>query len=122
MNKIIILIIIALPNLVHAQATGNVIYNSNNRFLQNDNYKSSNSGKKYMSSQPDVKFTGDFRTTNVINDNFMLSQFVPNSDEVWMNINVLYNAKPTGYMAIFHLNQSGKKISELDTQVSRKVN
>lgn len=109
-------------NSAHGQATGNVIYNSNNRFLQNDNYRSSSSGKKYLSSQPVVNFNGDFRDQNATNNNFVMSQFMANTDEVLININVLYNAKPSGYMAIFHLNQSGKKISDLDTQVSRKVN
>jgi len=104
-----------------AQATGNVIYNSNNRFMQNETYRSAN-GKKYKSAAPSVSYDayGNLQATDNSNE-FQFSNFIANTNEVVININVLFNAKPSGYMAIFHMNQSGKKISELDTLVSKKV-
>jgi hypothetical protein len=109
---------------VFAQATGNVIWNSNNRFMQNSNYRQTSSGKKYMSAQPTVTYDayGQPIVSQSIAGAYTFSNFIAGTQEVVMNINVLYNAKPSGYMAIFHLNQTGKKIHELDTQVSRKVN
>lgn len=106
-----------------AQATGNVIYNSNNRFMQNSNYRSSSSGTKYLSSAPTVNYDAYGNTQYVQNQSgeFNFSNFNANTQEVTMNINVLFNAKPTGYMAIFHMNQSGKKIGDLDTEVAEKV-
>lgn len=106
-----------------AQATGNVIYNSNNRFFQNNTYRASSSGVKYMSNSPTVSYDayGNQQFTTANSNEFQFSNFNVSNNEVTMNINVLFNAKPTGYMAIFHMNQSGKKISELDTQVSHKV-
>lgn len=107
----------------NAQATGNVIYNSNNRFNQNTNYKQSSKGIQYKSTQPSVQYDAYGHVQNIAsNQGFVLSAFTPATNEVTMNINILYNAKPSSYMAIFHLNQSGKKIVDLDSQVSKKVN
>lgn len=104
-----------------AQSTGNVIYNSNNRFYQNSNYRNSSSGYRYISAAPQVSYDASAKEKGMGISGFM-SGFSPASNEVIININVLYNAKPTGYMAIFHINQAGKKISDLDTMVSRRVN
>lgn len=110
---------IMLLTKLHAQATGNVIYNSNNRFFQNNTYKET-AGKKYRSSEAYSNNTYNY--TSATHNDFTISTFNQSSNEVIININVLYNAKPSGYMAIFHMNQSGKKISDLDTQVNKKVN
>lgn len=111
--------VLILLSKLHAQATGNIIYNSNNRFMQNTTYKET-AGKKYRSSE--AYTNNNYNAYNQGSSDFTFSSFNQNTNEVVININVLYNAKPTGYMAIFHMNQSGKKISDLDTQVNKKVN
>jgi hypothetical protein len=117
-----ILNIAMLQTDVAAQATGNVIYNSNNRFMQNSNYRRSSSGAMYNSAAPQVTYQDNTASFNFAGDGqFQPSGWVVNSNEVVMNINVLYNATPTGYMAIFHINQAGKKISDLDTMMNKRV-
>lgn len=106
-NRILLAILIyPIAADLAAQATGNVIYNSNNRFQQNSNYRRSSSGLLYNSAAPSIQYQ-DNLTYNVNSGaQFSYSRFEANTNEVVMNINVLYNAKPTGYMAIFHINQA----------------
>lgn len=43
-------------------------------------------------------------------------------NDVVYNINILYNATPSSYVAIFHINQAGKKVQELDSLMQKRVN
>ncbi|MBS3916043.1 MAG: hypothetical protein KG003_16225 [Bacteroidetes bacterium] len=104
-----------------AQATGNIIYNSNNRFQQNSYYKKSSSGAMYRSASPEVDYYNKNLAIANTNGDFQMSMYNENNSEAIFNINVLFNAKPTGYMAIFHINQAGKKIIDLDTMVSKRI-
>lgn len=115
---------IVYTNVVLGQATGNDIYNSNNRFLQNSVYRGA-ADKKYKSAEPQL-----FTNVNTWNANFSspssfsgLSAFNYNTtnSEIVVNVNVLFNAKPSAYMAIFHVNQAAEKIADLDTFMNRRV-
>lgn len=110
-------------NNVFSQATGNEIYNSNNRFQQNMNYRSA-SDRKYKSSQPIVNNDFSYQNSNTapsIFSGLSPAGYSTSNSEIVVNVNILFNARPSAYMAIFHINQAAEKISELDTLMNRRV-
>ena len=105
-----------------AQVSGNAQYNENNRFEQSQSYKSKAKGR---ADQP--AYMGNVQTNNYA-DNALMSQ-VTNTyssytagNEHVVRVNVLYNANPQNYTAIFHINQAGKKVAELDSLLQHRVN
>jgi len=122
---LLIVCTIVCANKSNAQATGNDIYNSNNRFLQNASYRGA-ADRKYKSAAPQVN--DDFRgwNGNASSTPSMFSGSSPfsygaNNSETVVTVNVLFNAKPSSYMAIFHVNQAAEKIIELDTLMNRRM-
>lgn len=116
---------------LQAQVTGNSIYNSNNRFQQNDNYRSS-AGKKYKSAQPSATKSlemnggyqwnfGDVNSSVQYFSGMGAATYTTQNSEIIMNVKVLFNARPSAYMAIFHINQAAERIADLDTLMSRRV-
>lgn len=122
-----------------AQVSGNGTYNDNNRFKMNATYQaqavpaasadyepskrkeraqySSDAGRQMNSQQyyGSNGYDAVMQQVNNTNATYM------NGNEVVMAISVLNNAEPTGYNAIFHLNQAGKKIQELDSLIEKRI-
>ncbi len=104
-----------------AQVSGNAQYNENNRFEQSQSYK------KAKVRGDVAPYNGNVQTNNYT-DNALMSQ-VTNTystytagNEHVVRVNVLYNANPQNYTAIFHINQAGKKVAELDSLLQQRVN
>ncbi len=104
-----------------AQVSGNAQYNENNRFEQSQSYK------KAKGRGDVAPYNGNVQTNNY-SDNALMSQ-VTNTystytagNEHVVRVNVLYNANPQNYTAIFHINQAGKKVAELDSLLQQRVN
>jgi hypothetical protein len=49
-----------------------------------------------------------------------LSSYYDGSD-LLVRVHILYNAAPSSYMAIFHMNQAGKKVQDIDSLMSKRV-
>ena len=49
-----------------------------------------------------------------------LSSYYDGSD-LLVRVHVLYNAAPSSYMAIFHMNQAGKKVQDIDSVMGKRV-
>jgi uncharacterized protein YggE len=60
---------------------------------------------------------GDLLINQVQNN---LSSYYDGSDFL-VRVHVLYNAAPSSYMAIFHMNQAGKKVQDIDSLMSKRV-
>ncbi|MEY3801483.1 MAG: hypothetical protein RLZZ548_1363, partial [Bacteroidota bacterium] len=143
------LMAMSITPFVQAQATGNDTYNENNRFKNNGYYKaedkaapaaayrsddydgveavgvrSAANGKKRMATNQAQWNYGDAAASqgnlliNQVQNN--LSSYYDGSDFL-VRVHVLYNAAPTSYMAIFHLNQAGKKVQDIDSLMSKRV-
>jgi len=119
-----------LASPILAQVSGNGTYNANNRFKMNATYQAAPaaqvdySGSKSMEKkrydatqirQGNQGYDAVMQQVNNTNATFM------NGNEVVMSISILNNAEPTGYNAIFHLNQAGKKIQELDSLIEKRI-
>ena len=139
-----------------AQATGNEVWNENNRFQNNTNYNGSSAAP---AAADDYEGRADYNYTTAVmaksrkvaaeksgiynqqaaygntgyaamnQDKINLMATIKNStncyydgNDVVYNINVLYNATPSSYVAIFHINQAGKKVQELDSLMQKRVN
>ncbi len=143
------LMAMSIVPFANAQATGNDTYNENNRFRNNGYYKAedkaapsaayrsddyvdaesvaamnaSRSKKRMATNQAQWNF-GDASASqgnlliNQVQNN--LSSYYDGSDFL-VRVHVLYNAAPTSYMAIFHLNQAGKKVQDIDSLMSKRV-
>lgn len=143
------LMAMSIVPFANAQATGNDTYNENNRFRNNGYYKAedkaapsaayqsddyvgaesvaamnaSRSKKRMATNQAQWNF-GDAAASqgnlliNQVQNN--LSSYYDGSDFL-VRVHVLYNAAPTSYMAIFHLNQAGKKVQDIDSLMSKRV-
>ena len=140
------LMAMSIVPFANAQATGNDTYNENNRFKNNGYYKaedkaapaaayrsddydgveavavrSAANGKKRMATNQAQWNYGDAAASqgnlliNQVQNN--LSSYYDGSDFL-VRVHVLYNAAPTSYMAIFHLNQAGKKVQDIDSLMS----
>jgi hypothetical protein len=143
------LMAMSISPFVQAQATGNDTYNENNRFKNNGYYKAEDKAapaaayrsdnyddveavagmsaarsKKRMATNQAQWNYGDAAASqgnlliNQVQNN--LSSYYDGSDFL-VRVHVLYNAAPTSYMAIFHLNQAGKKVQDIDSLMSKRV-
>lgn len=119
-----------LASPILAQVSGNGTYNDNNRFKMNATYQAapaaqvdysgikSKEKNRYDATQirqGNQGYDAVMQQVNNTNTTFM------NGNEVVMSISILNNAEPTGYNAIFHLNQAGKKIQELDSLIEKRI-
>lgn len=143
------LMAMSINPFVNAQATGNETYNENNRFRNNGYYKSEDkaapaaayhsddmeavsgmamvnakmSKRKMVNNNTQWNY-GDAAATqgdlliNQVQNN--LSSYYDGSDFL-VRVHVLYNAAPSSYMAIFHMNQAGKKVQDIDSLMSKRV-
>ncbi len=110
----------------YSQVSGNLQYNENNRFEQSQSYKS---GKKASATPAAAGYLyNNQNTQNNYADNAMMSQITntystyASGNEHVIKVNILYNATPQNYTAIFHINQAGKKVAELDSLLQHRVN
>ena len=149
LSMVVGLMAMSINPFVNAQATGNETYNDNNRFKNNGYYKSENKAAPAAAYQSDdmeavsgmamasAKISkrkmvnndaqwnyGDASATqgdlliNQVQNN--LSSYYDGSDFL-VRVHVLYNAAPSSYMAIFHMNQAGKKVQDIDSLMSKRV-
>lgn len=131
-----------------AQATGNETYNDNNRFKNNGYYRSeSMSAAPAAARYDDAEVSGNMSAVAMKNKrkmaysnqqyyqagietsqgDLLLNQVQNNQSSYYdgsdflVRVHVLYNAAPSSYMAIFHLNQAGKKVQDIDSLMSKRV-
>lgn len=94
----------------HSQTTGNYLFNDNNRFKNNWSYQQLSNSTTV--TKPAFNFTGNEFNLN----NSLVTQSSANA----ISINVLYNAQPTSYMAIFHINQAADSVRLADRLVNER--
>ena len=138
-----------LPS-AQAQATGNDTYNENNRFRNNGYYKSEDKAAPAAAyrSDDDVESVAAMAAGNAVRSkkrmatnqaqwnygdaaasqgNLLINQVQNNLSSYYdgsdflVRVHVLYNAAPSSYMAIFHMNQAGKKVQDIDSLMSKRV-
>lgn len=138
-----------LPS-AQAQATGNDTYNENNRFRNNGYYKSEDKAAPAAAyrSDDDVESVAAMAAGNAVRSkkrmatnqaqwnygdaaasqgNLLINQVQNNlssyydGSDLLVRVHVLYNAAPSSYMAIFHMNQAGKKVQDIDSLMSKRV-
>ncbi len=107
--KTIILFFTAIlfPLSIFAQAGGNVIYEQNNRYIQNKSYNK------------DAEFVWDYRDDNLLN--YQIVQ-AGNNKEMIFTVNALMNIKADSYLAIFNITQTGSTAKEVNDLVNKKIN
>ncbi len=139
--------LLALP--LQSQATGNEVWNENNRFRNNTTYQAApasldadgaddavygRAAAAYKSKSVEKKRAdaatyqwsfGDGQSA----DKRSLMQTIQNNvstyydgNDMVFNISVLYNAAANSHVAIFHINQAGKKVQELDSLMQKRIN
>lgn len=89
-----------------AQGGGNVIYEQNNRYIQNKSYNA------------DADQVWESRGDNLINDRIIESS---NNNEMIFTVNALMNTKADSYLAIFNITQTGQTAKEVDQMVNTKI-
>ncbi len=132
---------LATLNITFAQVSGNATWNENNRFKNNATYNSPVAAGAYEEydgrADKSAVSMRKQRTTNIdatqnyrpnVGAEYTMSHvnreqnIMSGGNDLVINISVLNNASPTSYTAIFHLNQAGKKVSELDSLLQMRVN
>ena len=118
-NLLFVLIGIATACSSQAQVSGNSTWNENNRFKMNATYENRSFAAPVNQTQ--------------INQGMLSQQWnfgdskkgqqgtYSDANNTNLTIQVLKNAEPTGYTAIFHMNQAGEKIVELDSKLTKRV-
>ncbi len=138
--------LLALP--LEAQATGNEVWNENNRFKNNSTYQAAPATADYVESDDDYRAAAVMRKSKSVDrdgradksyqwsfgdgqsaDKRSLMQTIQNNvstyydgNDIVFNISVLYNAAANSHVAIFHVNQAGKKVQELDSLMQKRIN
>lgn len=119
--------------IAFSQVSGNAQWNENNRFKQNSSYQKAAKFKTKGKNEAPMAYTNGDGTDDYIDNQLMntitnnQSTYVtpfylnPNGDDFVIKVNVLYNALPNNYTAIFHINQAGKKVQELDSLMQQRV-
>ena len=149
LSMVVGLMAMSINPFVNAQATGNETYNENNRFKNNGYYKSENKAAPAAAYQSDdmeavsgmAMASAKMSKRKMVNNNAQwnygdasatqgdllinqvqnnLSSYYDGSDFL-VRVHVLYNAAPSSYMAIFHMNQAGKKVQDIDSLMSKRV-
>jgi len=93
--------------LTFGQAGGNVIYEQNNRYIQNKSYNEND------------EVIWDYRADNSYNYQVVQSG---NNKEMIFTINALMNVKADSYLAIFNITQTGETAKEVNDLVNAKIN
>jgi uncharacterized protein YggE len=141
-NQVLILLpLLATINPSTAQVSGNATWNENNRFKNNATYnapvaaggyegydgradKAAMSMRKQRTTHIDAtqNYIPNSGTEYTMSHVSREQNIISGGNEMIINISVLNNATPTSYTAIFHLNQAGKKVAELDSLLQMRVN
>lgn len=98
---------ILFPLSIFAQAGGNVIYEQNNRYIQNKSYNEN------------ADLVWDYRADNKLN--YQIIQAGSNKEMIF-TVNALMNVKADSYLAIFNLTQTGSTAKEVNDLVNTKIN
>jgi uncharacterized protein YggE len=108
MKHIVILIFVILsPVIAFSQSGGNVIYEQNNRYKQNQTYNEN------------AEQVWDYRADNMFNYQIVERG---NNKEMVFTINALMNVKADSYLAIFNITQTGLTAKEVNEIVNNKIN
>jgi len=114
-------------NKAESQVSGNATWNQNNRFKQNRTYERQLVPPANLSAMGFKGKRSDNRGRNIsttqqwsFEDNGS-QPIIGTEKNALIQIRVLKNATPTSYTAIFHINQAGKEVAELDSQLVRRV-
>jgi len=130
MQKIYLFFVALIATIqLSAQVSGNSAWNENNRFKNSEMYQSKAKSKGRSDAGVVGNVYNNGYNNGYQNDDKALMQQVTNNyssfssgNDYVVKVNVLYNAVPNNYTAIFHLNQAGKKIQELDSLLQWRVN
>ncbi len=121
------LLLTLVVNQAVSQVSGNATWNQNNRFKQNRTYERQLVPPANLSAMGIKGKRSDNRGRNIsttqqwsFGDNGS-QPIIGTEKNALIQIRVLKNATPTSYTAIFHINQAGKEVAELDSQLVRRV-
>lgn len=130
-KQLLIVTISTLTVQLVGQVSGNATWNQNNRFKQNRTYEVQMVPPADLSVDLSTRGRKDKRSVNRVNNGFSTQQWnfgnstaqpiIGSAKNAQIHIRVLKNATPTSYTAIFHINQAGKEVAELDSQLVRRV-
>jgi len=132
---------LSLP--IMSQVSGNATWNENNRFKNNNTYSAPSASYQNVevSAVPEsdgadgyeqrgrkrkapmlMDQSGSYNTSSwgVVNQPIM-NPISSSNEATDIQIHILKNATPTSYTAIFHINQAGEKVSELDSNLNRRL-
>ncbi len=101
-----LLLLAIMHQLVFSQTGGNVLYEQNNRYKQNEYYNK------------DAEEVWDYRSDNN-QSNYILTN--KSNNEMIFTVNALMNVKAVSYMAIFNIVQTASTAKEVNTIVNSKI-
>ncbi len=111
-----------------SQVSGNAQWNENNRFKNNDDYQDNDKAAPPAAMEAQQYSSGRAAVAQGYQQQQQYKKGKPfevptwnSGNELTIKVNILNNVVPTSYIAIFHMNQAGKKISELDSLLSKRL-
>lgn len=123
---------ISLP--IMSQVSGNATWNENNRFKNNNSYSApvpmdmEDDGVQISydrNTRKTKEMRRESRTQGVKSYQWSapagINPISSSNEATDIQIHILKNATPTAYTAIFHINQAGEKVSELDSNLNRRL-
>ncbi len=125
---------LSLP--IMSQVSGNATWNENNRFKNNNSYSApvpvnmDQGGVQisYDANSRKRKDKQEGRAANgMVSNSYQwhvpsgMNPISSSNEATDIQIHILKNATPTAYTAIFHINQAGEKVSELDSNLNRRL-
>lgn len=125
--------LLSLP--IMSQVSGNATWNENNRFKNNNTYSAPVPADM---DQDGVQISYDANSqrkdkkmrrpeNGIATTNYQwhvpssMNPISSSNEATDIQIHILKNASPTAYTAIFHINQAGEKVSELDSNLNRRL-
>lgn len=125
--------LLSLP--IMSQVSGNATWNENNRFKNNNSYSAP---VPVDMDQDGVQISYDANSqrkdkrvrrpeNGIATPNYQwhvpssMNPISSSNEATDIQIHILKNATPTAYTAIFHINQAGEKVSELDSNLNRRL-
>jgi hypothetical protein len=137
-NQLFSTLILLGSTHLQAQVSGNATWNDNNRFKNSSSYSGAGApdafgtadadyegradvkGKKVRRPAPQTATATSYQWSFGDRANGM-NPVISSGESTDLQIRILKNASPTSYTAIFHINQAGEKVSELDSTINKRV-
>lgn len=124
--------LLSLP--IMSQVSGNATWNENNRFKNNNVYSAPIPDDMEIdgvqisydkNTRKPKEMRRDSRSQGVKSYQYHgpigINPISSSNEATDIQIHILKNATPTSYTAIFHINQAGEKVSELDSNLNRRL-